>query len=70
MSSHVIAIDIDVYSAFAGIFNILRLEIAYDSTGICIISMILSCTYVLFSLLSYWLLLCSRKANFYVIHRQ
>ena len=31
MSSHVIAIDIDVYSAFAVIFNILRLEVAYDS---------------------------------------
>ena len=51
MSSHVIGIDIDVYSAFAVIFNILCLEVAYDSmscfTGICIISMILSCTYVL-----------------------
>ena len=31
MSSHVIAIDIDVYSAFAVIFNILCLEVAYDS---------------------------------------
>ena len=31
MSSHVIAIDIDVYSAFAAIFNILCLEVAYDS---------------------------------------
>ena len=30
MSSHVIAIDIDVYSAFAVIFNILCLEVAYD----------------------------------------
>ena len=30
-SSHVIAIDIDVYSAFAVIFNILCLEVAYDS---------------------------------------
>ena len=32
MSSHVNAIDIDVYSAFAVIFNILCLEVAYDST--------------------------------------
>ena len=52
MSSHVIAIHIDVYSAFAAIFNILCLEVAYDSmrlfTGICIISMILSWTYVLY----------------------
>ena len=48
MSSHVIGIDIDVYSAFAVIFNILCLEVAYYCfTGICIISMILSCTYVL-----------------------
>ena len=31
MSSHVIAIDSDVYSAFAVIFNILSLEVAYDS---------------------------------------
>ena len=31
MSSHVIAIDIDVYSAFAVIFNILCLAAAYDS---------------------------------------
>ena len=31
MSSHVIAVDIDVYSAFAVIFNILCLEVAYDS---------------------------------------
>ena len=51
MSSHVIGTDIDVYSAFAAIFNILCLEVAYNSmrlfTGICIISMTLSCTYVL-----------------------
>ena len=31
MSSHVIGIDIDVYSAFAVIFNILCLEVVYDS---------------------------------------
>ena len=31
MSSHVIGIDIDVYSAFAVIFNVLCLEVAYDS---------------------------------------
>ena len=31
MSSHVTAIDIDVYSAFAVIFNILCLQVAYDS---------------------------------------
>ena len=31
MSSHVIGIDIDVYFAFAVIFNILCLEVAYDS---------------------------------------
>ena len=31
MSSHVIAIDIYVYSVFAVIFNILCLEVAYDS---------------------------------------
>ena len=78
MSSHVIGIDIDVYFAFAVIFNILCLEVAYDSmrlfTGIYIISMLLSCTYVmyyvLYRVLSYWYLLGSRKANFYVIHRQ
>ena len=52
MSSHVTGIDIDVYSAFAVIFNILCLEVAYDSMR-----------------LFYWYLLCSRKANFYVTHR-
>ena len=31
MSSHVIGTDIDVYSAFAVIFNILCLEVAYES---------------------------------------
>ena len=31
MSSHVIGIDVDVYSAFAVIFNILCLEVVYDS---------------------------------------
>ena len=31
MSSHVIGIDIDVYSAFAVIFNKLCLEIAYEA---------------------------------------
>ena len=31
MSSHMIAIDIDVYSAFAVVFNIPCLEVAYDS---------------------------------------
>ena len=31
MSSHVIGIDIDVYSAFAAIFNILCLGVVYDS---------------------------------------
>ena len=31
MSSHVIGIDIDVYSAFAVIFNILCLEVTYGS---------------------------------------
>ena len=31
MSSHVIAVDTDVYSAFAVVFNILCLEVAYDS---------------------------------------
>ena len=31
ISSHVIGTNIDVYSAFVVIFNILRLEVAYDS---------------------------------------
>ena len=31
MSSHVIGTDIDVYCAFAVIFNILCLEVAYNS---------------------------------------
>ena len=31
MSSHVTGIDIDVYSAFVVIFNILSLEVAHDS---------------------------------------
>ena len=51
MSSHVIGIDIDVYSAFAVIFNILCLEVAYDSMRLFYwylhYILILSCTYVL-----------------------
>ena len=72
MSSHVIATDIDVYSAFAVIFNILCLEVAYDSMRLFYWHLILSCTYVhvLYCVLFYWYLLCSRKAKFYVIHRQ
>ena len=90
MFSHVIAIDIDVYSVFAVIFNILCLEVAYDSirlfywprhlhympwsylvlywdngTAYTCIQRIL----VLYCVLFYWYLLCSRKAHFYVIHR-
>ena len=85
-----IAIDIDVYSVFAVIFNILCLEVAYDSirlfywprhlhympwsylvlywdngTAYTCIQRIL----VLYCVLFYWYLLCSRKAHFYVIHR-
>ena len=77
MSSHVIAVDIDVYSAFAVIFNILCLEVVYDSMRLFywylhyIYDLIFVLMYyVLYRVLSYWYLLCSRKANFYVIHRQ
>ena len=78
MSSHVIAIDIDIYSAFAVIFNILCLEVAYDSMRlfhwylhyIYDLILYLLMYYVLYRVLSYWYLLCSRKANFYVIQRQ
>ena len=37
MSSHVIAINIDVYSAFAVIFNILCLEVAYDYEAVSLV---------------------------------
>ena len=77
MSSHVIATDIDVYSVFAVIFSILCLEVAYDSMRLLywylyyIYDLILYlCIMPLYRVLSYWYLLCSRKANFYVIHRQ
>ena len=68
MSSHVIGIDTDVYSAFAVIFNILCLEVAYDSMRLFYwylhyVLCIILCVIVLVSL-------CSHKANFYVIHRQ
>ena len=75
MSSRVIAIDIDGYSAFAVVFNIHCLEVAYDSMRLFywhlhyIYYLILYLCYVL-CIYSYWYLLCSRKANFYVIHRQ
>ena len=73
MYSHVIAIDSDVYSAFAVIFSILCLEVAYDSMGLFYwylhyIYLVLIVYYILYRV--YWYLLCSRKANFYVIHRQ
>ncbi len=70
MPSHVIGIDIDVYSAFA-----VCLGVAYDSMSLFywylryIYDLVLM-YYVLYRVLSYWYLLCSRKANFYVIHRQ
>ena len=79
MSSHVLAIDIDVYSAFAVIFNILCLEVAYDSMRLFywhlhyiydFVLYLCSCVIVLYCVLSYLYLLCSRKENFYVIHRQ
>ena len=34
MSSHVIGIDTDVYSAFAVIFNLLCLEVAYGDSSV------------------------------------
>ena len=74
MSSHVIEIAIDVYSAFAVIFNILCLEVAYDSMRLLYwhlrYSYDLICVHVLYCVLFYLYLLCSRKANFYVIRRQ
>ena len=76
MSSHGFGIDIDVYSAFTVIFNILRLEVSYDSMRLFywylhyMYDLILYLCYVLYRMLSYWYTLCSRKANFYVIHRQ
>ena len=77
MSSHVIGIDIDVYSAFAVIFNILCLEVAHDSMKLFywylhyIYDLILYLCIMYYNrVLSCWYLLCSRKANFYVIHRQ
>ena len=76
MFSHVIGIDIDVYSAFVVIFNILCLEVVYDSMRLFywylhyIYDLILYLCYVLYRVLFYWYLLCSRKVNFYVIHRQ
>ena len=70
-------IDTDVYSAFAVIFNILCLEVAYDSVRLFywylhyLYDLILYlCIMYLYRVLSYGYLLCSRKANFYVIHRQ
>ena len=48
LSSHMIAFEIDVYSAFAVIFNVLCLEVAYDSMRLfylhfhCICDIILS----------------------------
>ena len=74
MSSHVIEIDIDAYSAFAVTFNILCLEVAYDSMRLfywhlhCIYDLIY--VHVLYCVSLYWYLLCSRKVNFCVIHRQ
>ena len=37
MSSHLIAIAIDVYSAFAVIFSILCLEVAYDYEAVLLV---------------------------------
>ena len=61
MSSHVIGIDIDVYSAFAVIFSILCLEVAYDSMRLfywCLhyIYDLILYLCMLYRLLSYWYL--------------
>ena len=74
MTSRVIGIDTDVYSAFAVTFNILCLEVAYDSMRLFYWHLHyiydLICVHVLYCVLVYWYLLCSRKANLYAIHRQ
>ena len=55
----------DVYSAFAVIFNILRLEVAYDSMRLFYWHLHYICDLVyvnvLYCVLFYWYLLCSRK---------
>ena len=77
MSSHVIATESDVYSVFDVIFNILCLEVAYDSMRLFywhlhyiydLILYLCSCSILCVIFLVFFL--CSRKADFYVIHRQ
>ena len=77
MSSNVIGIDIDVYSGFCchiqhTMFggSVWLYEAVLLVFALYLRSYLVLMYYVLYHVLSYWYLLCSRKANFYVIHRQ
>ena len=65
----------NIWLIYVVIFNIC-LEVAYDSMRLIywylhyIYDLILYLCHVLYRVLSYWYLLYSRKANFYVIHKQ
>ena len=68
MSSHVIAIAIDVYSAFAVIFSILCLEVAYDSMRLFYWHLHYICDLILY--LCSCIILCYLTGIFYAVVRQ
>ena len=65
MSSRVIATDIDVYSAFAVIFNILCLEVAYDS-----MRLFHWYLHYIYDLILYLCIMCYLTGIFYAVVRQ
>ena len=71
MSSHVIGIDVDVYSAFAVIFNILCLEVAYDSMTMRLFYWYLHYIYdlILYLCIMYYTV-CYLAGIFYAVVRQ
>ena len=69
MSSHVIGIDTDVYSAFAVIFNILCLEVAYDSMRLFYWHLHSICDLILYLCIIYYTV-CYLTGIFYAVIRQ
>ena len=69
MSSHVIGIDIDVYCAFDVIFNILCLEVAYDSMRLFYWYLHYIYGLILYLCIMYYTV-CYPSGIFYVVVRQ
>ena len=70
MSSHVIGIDIGVYSAFAVIFSILCLEVAYDYEAVLLVFALYLWSYLVLMLCIMYYTVCYLTGIFYAVVRQ